>query len=263
VLYSFTGGADGGYPGYGDVVFDQAGNLYGTTSLGGVNGFGTVFKLTPSGGGWTESVLYSFAGGNDGAFPYSGVTFDKVGNLYGTTTSGGANGGGTVYQLTPSEIGWTETVLWNFQAASDGSYPVGGVIFDQAGNLYGTTANGGPSSGGTVYELTPSGGNWVFTLLYSFSGYAGPFGGLAMDAAGSLYGTTYQDGTYHLGSAFKLTLSGGSWIYTDLHDFDTGGIYPIGSVVLDAGGNLYGTASAGGSQGCGGNGCGVVWEITP
>ena len=268
LLYSFTGHADGAYPQYGDVVFDQAGNLYGTTATEGSHGAGVVYELTPSGGGWTESVLYNFAGGSkDGGVPYSGVIFDKAGNLYGTTTVGGIGHNlGTVYELTPEGSGWTEKVLYSFQGGSDGAYPYGGLIFDESGNLYGTTSLGGLDGGGTVYELMPSGGGWTETVLWNFSGDAGPYSSLAMDAAGNLYGTTYEDnGVNYKGFVFKLTPSGGGWTYTDLHDFCseggsgcTDGENPIGGVALDASGNLYGTA-----YGAGKYGGGVVWEITP
>jgi len=262
VLHRFTAnGNDGITPGYGDVVFDKAGNLYGTTINGGTNDRGIVYELTPSGGSWTESILFNFGSGL-GVYPYNGVIFDNAGNLYGTTyeDEDGPTVYGTVYQLTPSGSGWTENILHSFQEASDGAYPFGGVIFDQVGNLYGTTAYAGPSGAGTVFQLTPSNGTWTLTVLHSFAGSDGPFGGLTMDAAGNLYGMTYADGANNFGSVFKLTPSGGGWTYTDLYDFtgkDDGG-YPFGTVAFDANGNLYGTASAFGK-----NGYGVVWEITP
>jgi uncharacterized repeat protein (TIGR03803 family) len=202
------------------------------------------------------------------------VIFDSAGNLYGTTYSGGANNCGTVYELSPSGSTWTETVLYSFQCGfgvPDGGAPVGGLIFDAAGNLYGTTNIGGTNNGGTVFELSPSGGgNWTFQVLYGlpYNGdfdfiYYGPTGSLAMDAAGNLYGTGLMDGASGSGNVFKLTPSNGSWIYTDLYDFrGPEGAYPWGDVVLDAHGNLYGTASAGGENQCNGNGCGVVWEVT-
>jgi len=260
VLYRFTGRADGSGPGYGDLVFDQAGNLYGTTIYGGNNQDGVVYELSPSGGGWTESVLYSFTGKQDGSNPYSGVIFDQAGNLYGTNTTG-LDAYGRVYQLTPSGPPWIEHSLYGFTGGNDGAYPVGGVIFDQSGNLYGTTNSIAYGGGGTIFELKPSTGGWMFNLLYSFTGNTlqGPYSSLAMDAAGNLYGTTYGEGAYSLGSVFKLTPSVGSWIYTDLHDFSgSDGQNPVGGVVLDASGNLYGTASKGGAHGDG-----VVWEITP
>src|SRR5271165_1219898 len=269
VLHTFTGTSDGGEPGYGDLVFDQAGNLYGTTITGGVGNCnspsetcGVVYKLTPSNGGWTESVLYSFKGGSDGGNPYAGVIFDAAGNLYGTTALGGQYGNGTVYQLTPSGSGWVENILYAFHGGDDGVNPTGGLIFDQSGNLYGTTSAGGPGGGGTVFMLKPSNGNWTFSVAASFTGSGsapGPSDSLIMDAAGDLYGTTASDGAYLTGSVFKLTPSHGGWTETDLYSFtcDTG-CYPHGSVLLDAKGNLYGTAELGGA----GSG-GIVWEIAP
>ena len=273
VLYSFTGGNDGGEPGYGPLVFDQAGNLYGTTITGGVGSCsspaqtcGVVYKLTPSNGSWTESVLYSFQGGSDGGNPYAGLIFDEAGNLYGATAVGGSGcngyGCGTVFRLTPSGSGWTKNVLYTFQGSSDGLNPYGGLIFDGSGNLYGTTAGGGSGSGGTAFMLAPSNGNWKYSLVYSFAGSVtlpGPYDSLLMDTAGSLYGTTCCDGSASQGSVFKLTASNGGWTETDLYDFDcSDGCYPHGSVVLDANENLYATAELGGV----GNG-GVVFEITP
>jgi uncharacterized repeat protein (TIGR03803 family) len=257
VLYRFTGGADGSLPGYGDLVFDQAGNLYGTTIQGGSSQEGAVYELSPSGGGWTEIVLYSFA---NLSFPYSGVILDQARNLYGTTTGGGV-AYGTVYQLTPSGPPWIEHSLYPFSGGNDGAYPIGGVISDQSGNLYGTTNSTAYGGAGTIFELMPSNGGWMFDLLYSFTGNPneGPYDSLTMDGAGNLYGTTYGDGAYSLGTVFKLTPSDGGWIYTDLHDFSGGdGQNPVGGVVLDASGNLYGTTSGGGAHREG-----FAWEITP
>lgn len=267
VLYSFEDLPDGAFPGYGDLIFDQAGNIYGTTSTGGRSHDGTVFELTRSGSGWTESLLYSFAG-DDGQTPLSDVILDNAGNLYGTTQGGGLYGVGTVFQLTYStETGWTENVLYSFQNGSDGGFPQAGLIFDQSGNLYGATADGGSGGGGTVFKLARSGGgSWTYSLVYSFTGDdgCGPVGKLVLDAAGSLWGATDCDGAYHAGSVFKLTPSNGGWIYRSLYDFCAGG-YPCSdghfshcTVVFDAAGNLYGTTSQGGQY----NG-GVVWEITP
>jgi uncharacterized repeat protein (TIGR03803 family) len=220
-----------------------------------------------------EKVLYSFTGGADGGYPYAGLIFDNVGKLYGTTAYGGdlacstPYGCGTVFQLTPSGSGWTVNVLYSFQGESDGGFPLSGLIFDQAGNLYGTTAGGGTGNGGTTFELTPSKGvgPWTYTLVYRFSGDGsdGPLGTLVMDATGTLYGTVA--GTPNeCGSVFKLTPSNGGWTYTSLHDFTDGsdGCQPVGNVTFDGNGNLYGTASSGGAQSCPG-GCGTVWEITP
>jgi uncharacterized repeat protein (TIGR03803 family) len=260
VLYRFTGGNDGGQPS-GDLVFDRAGNIYGTAFAGGSSGAGTVFELIPSGGGWTEKVLYTFTGAADGGTPEGGVVFDKNSNLYGTTSQNGAYGCGTVFQLVPTGSSWTETTLYEFgQNGSDGCNSHAGLIFDPSGNLYGTTLNGGPQGGGTVFQLTPSGGGWAESLLYFFTGGydGGPVGAVTIDSAGSLFGTANSDGG-GLGFAFKLTPSNGSWTYTDLHDFNDGdGFQPFGTLILDANGNVYGTATGGG-----GYGSGVVWEITP
>ena len=261
-LHRFTGPPnDGNYPGFCDLVFDPTGNIYGTTQGGGLYDWGTVFKLTQSNGGWVESVLYSFTSGADGGSPTAGgVVFDNAGNLYGTAFVGGDNNSGVVYELTPSGSGWTENVLYDFQVASDGGNPIAGLIFDHSGNLYGATTYGGSGGGGTVFELTPSNGNWIYTVLYTFSGAAGPEANLIMDANGNLYGTTFADGAYGYGNVFKLTPSNGNWTYTDLYDFTGGndGANPESSVSFDASDNLYGTAEYGGAYGNG-----VVWEITP
>jgi uncharacterized repeat protein (TIGR03803 family) len=290
VRYSFSGPPDGASPGYGDLLFDSAGNIYGTTYLGGVANSdcapyqsqtcGVVYKLTLSNGIWTQSVLYSFEGGSDGGNPYAGVIFDQAGNLYGTTYYGGL-GYGTVFQLTPSGSGWTENILYKFQNGSDGSLPFAGLIFDPSGsgNLYGATSTGGTGGGGTVFELSPPGSWTTFTVLYSFTGggggpdctpiqnpsILGPAASLFVEGS-NLYGTTFCDGALGFGNVFELTPSGNSWIYTDLHDFTGGsdGANPISNVVFDTSGNLYGTASGGGNPNCDdGYGCGVVWEITP
>ena len=271
-IQSFTDGADGGNPNFVDPVFDQAGNLYGTTAIGGV-GDGVVFEMSESNGAWTESVIHNFSG-PDGAAPYSGIIFDHEGNLYGTTGYGGLYNQGTVYRLSPSGSGWTITTLYDFQKTTDGSHPSAALIFDQSGNLYGTTVVGGSGGGGTVFKLSLSGGSWTFSLLYSLVGaitndyYPGPLNALAMDATGNLYGSAFLDGAYGDGSIFKLTPSNGTWTYTSLHDFTNGddGANPAGGVTFDTNGNLYGTTTFGGMRGgenCYAIGCGVVWEITP
>jgi uncharacterized repeat protein (TIGR03803 family) len=261
VLYRFVGSNDGSDPGYGGLVFDQTGSLYGTTCGGGSSGAGTVYKLTP-GADWTQSVLYSF-GGDDGLCPLGGVIFDQAGNLYGTTSSGGIHDKGTVFELMPSGSGWTARTLHAFQGA-EGSSPVGGLIFDALGNLYGTTSAGG-SGGGVVFMLAPSDGDWLYTAIHSFSGSEGPYSKVVMDARGNLYGTTVNDGAFGLGSVFELTPSHGAWTFVTLHDFTGGndGRYPYGNALLDSDSSLYGTAFQGGTgSGCPG-GCGVVWKITP
>ncbi len=161
----------------GDLVFDHAGNIYGTTDT-------AVYQLTPLNGGWTEKTLYDFTNGSDGGYPWAGVILDKTGSLYGTTFAGGAYGYGTVFRLTPSESGWTETVLYSFQNGSDGAEPAGGLIFDKSGNLYGTTSAWGLGKGGTVFKLTASNGNWLYSVIHSFAGAGpGPIGSLVMDEA--------------------------------------------------------------------------------
>jgi uncharacterized repeat protein (TIGR03803 family) len=272
VLYRFTGGSDGGNP-FSTLIFDPAGNMYGTTSGDGAHGFGTVFKLSPAGGGtYTESILYSFAGGNDGANPFDGVVSDATGNLYGTTLYGGGStvcqpGCGTVFKLSPAGGSWTETVLYRFQGSNDGQYPAAGVAIDSFGNLYGNTnqpgTGQGGSGGGTVYELTPNGSNWTYNLLYTVP-YNGGFGygRVVLDSSGDVYESLQAGGAFGHGQILKLTH--GSWIYTDLYDFTDGtdGASPYSGVTVDSSGNVFGTTLIGGGTGCN-RGCGVVWEITP
>ena len=233
VLYQFAGGNDGSRP-TGDIVFDTAGNFYGTTLNSGAAGMGTAYELGPSGGGWTESVINTFIGSN-GASPYGGFTMDAAGNLYGTTKLGGQYmDGGTVFELSNTQSGWTETILHSFDG-TEGFEPVGSVVRDAGGNIYGTTAHGGQGAGGggQVFQLTPSGGGWMINLLYGFHGISGPWSDLAMDSSGNLYGTSLQDGN-GFGNIFRLTFSGGNWVYTDLHDFDgVDGANPHGNIVIE------------------------------
>jgi uncharacterized repeat protein (TIGR03803 family) len=261
VVHSFGMGTDGAEP-VGGVVFDSAGNFYGTTLLGGTYGNGTVYEATPSGKGFTTRVIYSFgADTTDALNPAAGVTVDAQGNLYGTTSFGGANGIGAIYKLSPSASGWTESVLYSFKGLDDAQNPVGGLILDPSGNLYGTTFDGGVNGGGIVYQLSPSGGRWTFTTLYSFTGgYGGPYNKLTLDAKGNLYGALNGESVYGYGSVFKLTPGTSGWTYTDLYDFTNGtdGGLPYGSVAVDSAGNVFGTAVTGGS-----NNQGVVFEITP
>jgi uncharacterized repeat protein (TIGR03803 family) len=258
-IHSFGIGTDGAQP-IGGLVMDSAGNLYGTASLGGAYGNGTVFEEVRSGDSWTESTLYSFIGSNDGTNPASGVTLDAQGNIYGTTSLGGANGAGVVYELSPSGSGWGQTVLYTFEGLNDGQNPVGGVILDEAGNLYGTTFDGGANGGGTVYEMSPSASGWTFTTLYSFTGgYGGPYNKLTL-AKGEIYGATLDDGANGFGLVFKLTPANGGWSFTDLYDFAgaSEGAEPYGSVAVDGNGNVFGTTNEGGSENQG-----LVFEITP
>jgi len=268
-LYEFQGILDGFEP-YGDLVFDQAGNIYGATLLGGqgcYEGCGIVYELTPSNGSWTKTVLYYFTGANDGLGP-TGVMFDQAGDLYGTAFNGGTYGAGTIFKLTPSGSGWMGSALYSFDPdGNSGYFPEAELISDAAGNYYGSTSNG-PGNSGTIFELSPSNGAWTYTVLYQLpSKYdGGPAAPLTMDAAGNLYGTINGacGGGGCSGAVFKLTPGSGGWTFASLHDFTNGsdGGHPLSNVVIDANGNLYGTASEGGT-GCSGNGCGVVWKITP
>jgi hypothetical protein len=266
ILYRFRGNPDGNAPA-GDLTFDAAGDLYGITEAGGSNaGFGTVYELARSNGGWSESVLYNFTQPPDGGYPKSGVIFDQSGSLYGTASLDGADYAGTVYQLTPSGSSWSPNLLYTFTDGLDGGEPIAGLIFDNIGNLVGATAGG--SQGAVVFRMTPSNGGWSYTPIYTFSpeDYAGPEATLVMDALGNLYGTLPGYNAGHLyGSVFKLTPTEGGWVYTDLHDFTGGsdGGNPLGSLILDLQGNLYGTAAFGGSTQRCSLGCGVVFEITP
>lgn len=278
-FYEFRGTPDGYFP-ESVLVEDGAGNLYGTTYLGGAYGLGTVFKIDTAG---KETVLHSFAGppegGGDGAFSYTGVILDASGNLYGVTVGGGAYGAGVVYKLNASG---EETLLYSFSGGSDGDGPDSVLLFDPQGNLYGTTKNGGSSvvcdgGCGTVFELSPGNGNggWKETVLYSFcslsdcaDGEQPLTGPLVRDSDGNLYGTTYFGGTYRncngdaCGVVFKLDTTGNE---TVLHSFTGGsdGAFPYAGLTMDGSGNLYGTAQAGGAMCYTSYTCGVVFKITP
>jgi len=247
IVYEFNPQSGPEFP-ISNVVFDHAGNLYGTTE------YSSVFELSPSGGSWIASDY------NAGYTFTSGVVVDSAGNLYGATPY--VDGHGIIYELTPAPSGWTETVLYTFTNGSDGENPLGGLVFDSAGNLYGSTSSGGSGTGGTLFELSPSGSGWTLQTLCSFAGFApgsGPQSALTMDAAGNLYGTTYGDGAFGDGMVFKASRSGNSWTCTDLFDFNGDlGLFPIGGVAVDAHGNIFGTASQTES-----NRNGTVWEITP
>ncbi|HEY1612411.1 MAG TPA: choice-of-anchor tandem repeat GloVer-containing protein [Rhizomicrobium sp.] len=262
VLYSFTGGTDGAAPQAG-LAMDAAGNLYGTTTAGGPSGNGTVFRLKApkkKNGKWTETVLYSFGTGTDGAIPIGGVTLDAAGNLYGTTSVGGTLGYGTVFQLVPGSV-WKENILHSFQNTDDGTNPYAGLIADAAGNLYGAATDGGSGGGGTAFELSPSGNGWNFSVIASEPGWgiSGSFRNLLLDSSGTIYGTTHCDGDNSAGTIFKLVPSGGSWTYTLLYTFTGGsdGLYSISNLVLKRG-QLYGTTIDGGADGAG-----VIYKLTP
>jgi uncharacterized repeat protein (TIGR03803 family) len=250
VLYAFNNnGKDGFYP-YAAVIA-AAGNLYGTTFAGGAHNGGTVFELTPkAGGGWTEKVLHSFGGGKDGTSPRPALIIDAADNLYGTTVDGGADGSGTVFELTPQAGGkWAEKVLHSFGNGKDGASPYAGLIADAAGNLYGTTFYGGTDGLGMVFELTPKKGEkWAEKVLHSFDGEDGqdPSASLVFDGSGDLYGTTED-------TIFELTPeTGGRWKEGVLHNSGS-----TASLIFDTAGNLYGTTSYGGAQGDG-----TMFELT-
>ena len=262
VLHSFAGGSDGANPRCDLVRVSSSGVLYGTTQYGGGagQGEGTVFSLAYSGGAWSEHVLYRFGGGDGAQQPLSGLHRDSAGALYGTTSYGGFYNGGIVYKLVKSGSTWKETSLHSFGSYGDGYLPVGPVIEDSNGVLYGTTSSGGPNGGGgIVFKLAPDG---TETVLWNFNGGsdgAYPIGGLLMDSAGVLYGTTNGGTAGGDGTVFKLSPSGGSWSETVLHDFaGSDGATPFAGVIRDSAGNLYGTTTAGGAYGFG-----AAFEISP
>jgi uncharacterized repeat protein (TIGR03803 family) len=296
VLFNFHA-REGNKP-YAGLIFDASGNLYGTTSSGGADGYGVVFELSPATGGtWAETVLHSFSGGEDGRTPYAGLAMDAAGNLYGTTYDGGAGasctykiGCGTVFELTRTTGGvWTEKVLHAFgDGTDDGVRPYANLIFDSAGNLYGTTFAGGSfkscsavgvDSGhygcGTVFELSPTANGWTEQILYNFDeGTNGqnPYAGLIFDSSGRLYGTTEYGGTDlgcggegyadTCGTAFLLTPKAGVWseslLPAPVYGFIT-------NLTIDATGNVYGTNAYGGGPCLESDyaGCGVVYELSP
>jgi uncharacterized repeat protein (TIGR03803 family) len=284
ILYGF-GTVQGNIgSGIGGLVFGLHGSLFGVTVYGG-NGLGGVFELRPpstTGGAWQEHMIYTFTGGLDGQEPEygcAGLTTDSAGNLYGTAVFGGATGNGTVFKLSPHVGGgsWIETTLYSFGANStDGIVPVSNVLFDQTGNLYGSTSFGGSGGKGTVFELSPptvAGNPWTENILYNFSGPDGQEirAGVIFDAGGNLYGTSYNGGTatHPNGTVFKLTppgTTGAPWTETVLHSF-TGGLdggQPYAGLLLDRNGILLGTTSTGGTKPCFSlSGCGVAFAIRP
>ena len=278
VVYSFSGPTDGTSPG-GTLVADGAGNLYGTTPYGGSAtscSCGTVFELSPpttAGGSWTETILYSFAGGSDGAYPSDALIFDAAGNLYGTTPDGGIDNRGTVFELSPPATpgaSWSETVLWRFpDSRLKGYIPEGKLVIDANGNLYGTTQFGGANFSscncGTVFELVKPTGtstSWAERVLYNFGAVANDGTSPARNLVfrgGMLYGATTSGGTNNMGTVFQLTRQPGLWAETVLFNFSgTDGDIPQG-ITFDPAGNLFGVAYGGGAV-CD---CGVVYELSP
>ena len=325
VLYEFTGtNGDGNGP-HGRLAFDANGNIYGTTQGGGANGTGTVYELSPKkGGGWKEKVIYTFSeAGTDGTGPSAGMTIAADGTMYSTTPDGGAFGAGTVFSLKETSKGWHQTVIQNLNGSSNGGFPYEGLMMDSAGNLYGAAPTGGTSGQGVIYRLSPTKKGWTDTVLYSFTGQNGdgaglywidlisdasgniygatgfggtngtgtvwelvysetkkkysekvlyefgasgsgdgnnPYGGLAMDSNGNLYGTALNGGSSNLGAFYKLTKHGKTWKETILHNFvgANDGAQPTGNPYMDAKGRLYGMAETGGKSNLG-----VVYRITP
>jgi len=282
-IYAFRGNqaGDGEEPDAG-VTVSSSGDIYGTTESGGVAspepncsvyGCGTVFKLSRKANGWSETVLYKFMAGQDGAYPRGPVVFDSHRNLIGTTSQGGGGhcsigygliGCGTVFQLASSGGAWTEKVLHRFHG-DDGFIPYQGLVFDAAGNLYGATNLGGANQVGAVFELSPqAGGGWNEETLYSFMGFSDgifPAGGLSIDSTGNLYGTASSAGANDAGTIFKLTpQSGGSFSFSVVMTLNgtSDGSFPDGNLLLDSAGDLYGTAGFAGA-----NGYGDVFKITP
>lgn len=273
VLYSFAGSPNDGSAPAAALLMDKGHNLYGTTVDGGAIGDGTVFKLTPGG---TETVLHSFCSSqncSDGYAPSAGLIEDKSGNLYGTAGSGAPSYGGIIFKIAP---GGTETVLYTFcaqQGCTDGYGVSAGVIEDKAGNFYGTTVEGGGGGGtncyslgcGTVFKLAPDGTESVLHAFQAGNDGALPFAGLLQDRNGNLYGTTTAGGSaacggIGCGTIFEVTAGGSEKV---LHSFAGGsdGAQPIAGLIRDDAGNLYGTTVLGGGTGCGGGGCGTVFEL--
>ena len=263
VLYAFTGGADGAYPNYANVILDRAGNLYGTAQFGGTGigsaGYGVVFELSPVGTSWKETVLYSFTGGSDGSYPGQNLIMDAAGNLYGVTPiiQGGSTQG-TVFEVSPSEDGWTEQVIYEANGLG-----YSGLTWDGSGNIFGATYS-------TVFELSPNGsGGWNSTVIHTFTGSpkdgSYPEGALTFDKAGNLYGATQIGGAKKFGTVFKLTpvtqgKKKGTWTEKILYSFKGGkkdGSNPQAGVTVDGPGNVYGTTQ----EGVNNNPNGMVFEL--
>jgi len=321
ILHSFNG-SDGDQSDWGRLTFDSAGNLYGVTAGGGKHGVGVLFKFTPNPDGtWTETILHHFTGGKDGSWPRTTIYIDAQGTLYGAASYGGSKGCGTLYKMapgsnrvihqfmdspacspwvglipdaggnlygttrntvngcskppnecgtvfkmTPSPDGkWSFQVIHRFKGGNDGSDPsVSGLIFDDAGNLYGTTEHGGAHGSGVFFTLMPGpNGKWTYQVLHDFdwtSDGAAAIGSLVRDPAGNIYGSAANGGEYGFGTVYEMTPNpDGTWTFSVVYAFTgSDGIYPLGNLNIDAAGNLYGVTGAGGAYGAG-----TVFEITP
>ncbi len=269
------------------MIFDSSGNIFGTTFNGGLNDCvlqgpcGVVYELQRTESGWIETVLHEF-NGQDGYQPVGGVVMDKSGNLYGITPWGGSphldpfEPAGTIYELSPSQSGWSFKVLYRFPGGTGQSFA--GLTLDAEGNLYGTTDAGGIYGAGSVFELqrpAKAGDPWTFATIFSFDFWNGsyPVSGVVFDNAGNLYGAASAGGTGGLpcngpcGAVYELTPADGGWTETVLYNFqgDTDGAYANSTPVLDPWGNLYGTTAYGGDPNCVPfpeySGCGIVYRI--
>jgi len=274
VIYAFAGGETAAHPIAG-VTVDRAGNLYGSTAWGGGSptGSGTAYELKRSGSGFVYQQLHSFGNGLDGSFAWGGVTIGPDGSIYGTTSVGGLDGNGTVYNLRPPptfcrsiSCPWDETILYNFTRGSDGGNPQAGVIFDPSGNIYGSNVNGGSDGQGVVYKMTRSGGGWTYQVIYPFTGGqdgSNP-GNLLLESNGNLYGPAAAGGQpgcsgFGCGTIFQLSPSGSGWTEQTLYAFHDGsdGADPQGGLITDSAGNLYGSTCCGDGSG------GTIFELNP
>jgi uncharacterized repeat protein (TIGR03803 family) len=250
VIYRYTGGS-GPFNFFGGVVVDAGGNVYGASFNGGNFGGGAVYKLSPAGGGnYTETTLYSFTGAHDGAEPAGDLAMDAAGNIYGTAEYGGPDGFGTVFKLVREAEGYSFQLLYAFTNGADGNSPQGSVVLDSAGNLYGTSGNGGG-----VFQITPSG---VYSLIDPILG--GLQAPISIDSAGNIYSTTYGGGQNDDGSVFEDTYSSGTWTHHVIFSFGGGfGGLPLSDVGFDSSGNMYVTSTFGGQGGA----QGTLVQITP
>jgi len=261
VLYAFGSHLHDGSAPQAGLAMDSAGNLYGTTTKGGTSGHGTVFMLLRgTSGTFTEKILHNFDSDPDGSAPVAGVTLDSYGNLYGTTSEGGAYGYGTVFELKKASS-WTETILHSFENLNDGATPYAGLIAGPSGTLLGAATDGGHQGGGTVFQLTPTSHKWNFAVLMSIPGWgvSGSFRNLMFDSTNTIYAATHCDGAHNSGTVYKLSLVDGKWVYTLLYTFSGGddGKFVFSNLVL-SGGKLYGTTNIGGTDGKG-----VIFEVAP
>jgi uncharacterized repeat protein (TIGR03803 family) len=268
VIHTFTGGKDGSGPGAG-LTFDKAGNLYGMAPTGGANGLGTIFQMKPDpSGNWKLTVIHAFTGGRDGSTGSAGrLIFDDAGNLYGVATAGGANGKGSAFMLASIAGGkWKMKILYSFKGQPDAGFPYGGLLFDAAGNLYGTTYYDGAFNLGSVYQLGPRPtGEWKERVLHSFKGGTdgnSSISTLVFDLHGNMYGTTSEGGApgCDCGGIFKLTPDGNNWRESAVYNF-TGspdGAFVYNGMVADQAGNLYGATVHGGTDGEG-----AIYQFIP